>query len=319
MEQRDKSLFTDLANETSPMSTQIESSFDDSYFQQRLPALQHLALSEMQRNIRSFLFFHAVFAVLICVELILFLGLLSFFSHSVLFACFIGALFVSIFSYVALLFYFQAKKTDQFTAIKNRFLLNCRQEGAQPLSLAAALLVLSERVEKIYAATRMIRWFKNDSIRMRELFVRAALGEQLQQVRETPTDLEVHASLANTYLVFARLMQIRSEELFRKYIQLALEEFRIMNDYAPQDPWVHEQLAHGYGELGMVKEQIGEWETLLSLRPHDRDVMVHLGRLYFEHGCAARGLRIYEQLKRMNYKRAEELISCYIPLPSETS
>jgi len=91
----------------------------------------------------------------------------------------------------------------------------------------------------------------------------------------------------------------------------AIEEFKVLNDYAPNDPWVHAQLAYSYHDLQMPKEEIKEYETILKLNPGDRDTLYKLGLLYFQEGMNAQGLRIYEELKRSHYKKAESLMENY--------
>jgi hypothetical protein len=146
--------------------------------------------------------------------------------------------------------------------------------------------------------------------------------EHFLQIRITPTDLEVHASLANTYVSLSQLYRslfasqkkknaVLWEENFRKFSELAVEEFRILNHYAPHDPWVHEQLAVGYKSLNMTKEEIEEVEVLLKLKPQDKEILFRLGTLYFQEQQNAKGLKIYEELKNANYKRASDLIALY--------
>ena len=292
MEKGDKSCRTaNLSNKPFLMSTQIDNSFDDSYFLQKIPGLTHEAIDEFQRITRSLFIVNSCFALAIPIELSLLLT--SFFGIM------LSSLFLTIFSYVLVLFYFQAKKPEQLNSIKNRFVSSCRELTENSLSIAAAVTSLASYFgEKVSTPRLFRRWVRQDLVRIKELLLHAALEEQIKQVRLTPTDLEVHASLASTYLACSK-------------VDLALEEFKIMNDYAPNDPWVHEQLAKGYHELGMVQEEMKEMEILVKLRPHDREVMIQLGILYFEHGYPSRGLRIYEELKQINYKKAEDLIAYY--------
>ena len=71
--------------------------------------------------------------------------------------------------------------------------------------------------------------------------------------------------------------------------QLAIDEFQILNHYAPNDPWVHEQLSYGYRDLSMPEEEVKEIETLLQLRPQNHDLLLRLGTIYFEQGSNAKG------------------------------
>ena len=61
----------------------------------------------------------------------------------------------------------------------------------------------------------------------------------------------------------------------------------------------------------LSEKEIKEVELLLKLRPQDKEILYRLGSLYFSQGLNAKGLQIYEELKRTNYKKAEDLISSY--------
>ena len=95
------------------------------------------------------------------------------------------------------------------------------------------------------------------------------------------------------------------------YARLAIEEFTILSQYASDDPWVHEQMAMGYRDLGIPEEEIKEVELLSRLRPQDKAILFRLGALYFSQGMNAKGLKVYEELQKTNFKRAEDLISSY--------
>ncbi len=109
---------------------------------------------------------------------------------------------------------------------------------------------------------------------------------------------------------FKKLMQ-SLEGGFQDAAQKALEEFTIIYHYAPDDPWIHMQLAQSYRALSMFEKEIEEYEAILKMSPLDQQVLFRLGMLYFEHGQNAKGLQIYEELKRSNLKKAEQLIVFY--------
>lgn len=166
---------------------------------------------------------------------------------------------------------------------------------------------------------------------MKELLLLAVVDEHIKIVKNHPTDLSSHAGLANAYVMLSGLyVNPRTIEgfdddrwippnkfnekiklKFRQISERAIEEFKILNDYAPRDPWVHAQLAYSYRDLQMPGEEIKEYETILQLCPDDKEILLRLGRLYFQQGRNADGLQVYEQLKRANYKKAESLINYY--------
>lgn len=174
-------------------------------------------------------------------------------------------------------------------------------------------------------------WHWQDLMRMRELLLKAAVEEHIKLVRSEPINLEFHAALANAYVMLASLYSAHQKRLekdedilinFKKYSkelerkfrltsEKAIEELKILNEYSPNDPWVHLQLAYSYHDLSMPLEEIREYEILLKLNPEDKESVYKLGSLYFQQGMNAKGLRIYEDLKRCHYKKAENLLKLY--------
>ena len=84
-----------------------------------------------------------------------------------------------------------------------------------------------------------------------------------------------------------------------------------MSEYAPDELWVHEQLAISYRELGLKQEELKECEKLLQLHPDDEQLLLRLGTLYFQTGQHGKGLRMYGQLKELDSLLAHELIAQY--------
>lgn len=343
------------------MSTQLENPpTDDSFFQQRLPQLYRAILSSFRKISRSFALFNVSFAALFVLELAAFLFYIPFLTQPVLLAISLSCLFLTIFSYFIFLFYYQAKKPEQFVQLKDQFFSSAKKllgpsdgESNHRLSIAASLLKLEAYLDDFEANLYPIPSFLSsikqllerlsahchwrDVLRFKQILLHSAIEEHLQQIRATPTDLEVHASLANTYIALSKLFTEPKrpslqrayrkrkdvfEENFHAAASLAMEELKILNHYAPNDPWVHEQLAAGYRDLRMPQEEIREVETLLRLRPHDRDLLLRLGLLYFEQGSNAKGLKVYEELKEANYKKAQDLLMAYgippVPVPLDS-
>jgi tetratricopeptide (TPR) repeat protein len=188
------------------------------------------------------------------------------------------------------------------------------------------LIYLHTSIEKVNC---WLFWY--DIHFMKELLLQACIEEHITLVRMKPTDLEAHARLANAYVMLSGLYidprtvegldgerwiplnkyneQFRQK--FRSIAERAIEEFKILNSYAPHDPWVHAQLAYSYRDLQMPIEEIQEYETILQLCPDDKETLFKLGKLYFEQGFNAKGLQLYEHLKESHHKNAESLIHFY--------
>ena len=61
----------------------------------------------------------------------------------------------------------------------------------------------------------------------------------------------------------------------------------------------------------MPQEEIAAYEKILRLCPEDLDSSYRLGVLYFQEGYNAKALEIYQQLKRMSYPKAGDLLKFY--------
>lgn len=175
-------------------------------------------------------------------------------------------------------------------------------------------------------------WY--DIFHMQEMALNAAVEEQIQLVKYDATSLDSHTGLANAYILLSQLYMPyisgndpsedeekhwkpslkHIEELkfkFKINSERAIEEFKILSIYAPNDPWWHEQLAYSYCELKMPLEAIAEYELILKFNPSNSEILYRLGILYFRLGRNAQGLQTYEQLKHSHYKKAEMLILEY--------
>ena len=172
--------------------------------------------------------------------------------------------------------------------------------------------------------------YLEDVFQLREYLLLHSIEEHIKLVKIEPCDLEVHVALANAYVLLSQLyikfQQLQTSDEYRfvneKFYELmktkfrqtaerAIEEFQILNDFAPNDAWVHSQLAFSYHDLGMPEDEIKEYETINRLNPQDKDNLFKLGILYFQQGHNASGLTVYEELKGSNYKKAEQLIEHY--------
>lgn len=197
-----------------------------------------------------------------------------------------------------------------------------------------ALIKLPKFLDSIkpFAEKLSCRLFWYDFHKIKELLLESAVDEHIKLVKCEPTSLDVHAALANAYVTLSGLyvnprkleggededrwtphekFTEEFETTFRETAQKAIEEFKILNDYAPNDPWVRTQLAYSYHDLQMPMEEIKEFEMILKLRPDDKETLFKLGCLYFQQGNNSQGLKIYESLRCSNYKKAEQLITHY--------
>lgn len=174
-------------------------------------------------------------------------------------------------------------------------------------------------------------WHWYDVFKMKELLLTTSVNEHIMLVKCEPTSLELHTALANAYVMLSglyvdpRKLHIDDDlpwspfsayedflkTKFRQTAEKAIEEFKILNEFAPNDPWIHTQLAYSYHDLQMPMDEIREYQVVIRLRPDDKEALYKLGVLYFQQGMNADGLRVYEELKQSHYKKAEALIQHY--------
>ncbi|AHK63787.1 hypothetical protein BOKEGFJH_00914 [Chlamydia avium] len=173
--------------------------------------------------------------------------------------------------------------------------------------------------------------FWKDYFLFRECLLQKAVEAYIKVVQSIPIDLGAHVSLADAYVALSGLYadprkypEFDSnywvppgrygddvQEKFFATAKRAIEEFKILNEYAPGNAWVHAQLAYSYHDLQMPLEEIQEYEMILKVKPTDVEIMTKLGILYFQQGMNAKGLRIYEELKKRDYKKSRKLIKFY--------
>ena len=293
-------------------------------------------IKRFKKIVRSYVFFHLFFLGLLASEVIAFFFFLTLLFQTSLIAFSLAAILLTGFVYLILLFYFQTKKPEQFLELRNFFMLLCKKglpknilRSEYHLSLANAAYRFAARLgkeevtvhplpKKMSSFNQVLRkvthlCHKNDIKQMKEVLYLVSISEHIQLIKNVPTNLEAHASLANAYVALSRLYKAQgtAQEKFEVTAEKAIQEFKIIDHYSPEDPWVHAQLASCYHDLKMHKEEITEYETILELCPEDKQILFRLGILCFQRGENARGLQIYEKLKEMQFSRADELIDFY--------
>jgi tetratricopeptide (TPR) repeat protein len=317
---------------------------------ERLHMLCPPAISQLRSILRSHFWFNVGFSLLLAAEVTILLVAMPPFGRSTFVAVGIATALVTLFSYLILRLYMNTRKPEQLARLRNGFLDGCREllsyKSGNPghhLMIAQSATRLAKqlhdqeyrlvRAPKTLAPleplmSRLSCWLHwTDCHQLRERLLLAAVQEHLEMVKLEPTNLEVHAALANAYVTLSGLyanprdeeerwlprqrLSAQMQEQFRATAQKAVEQLKILSAYAPNDPWIHAQLAYSYRDLQMPAEEIRSYERILELVPDDRDTLYKLGVLYFQQGRNANGLRVYEQLRQIHPKRAQDLIKNY--------
>lgn len=308
-------------------------------------------IRSFDRKILSFVRLNGIFIIAFVAECALFSLFLPFFLKSAFLAIIIAVLFLTVFGYFILRQYLESQKLSYFEALLDNFLTSNQEQLVKSSSKEIETAKICTRIAhklyqreyKYYAPPKFLGFLSpllerisawmhwRDVHQMRELLLDRAVEEHIQLVRKEPTNPDVHALLANAYVMLSGLYvkpgflentenerwipeQKYGDEMHLLFLEAAtnaVEEFKILKEYAPNDPWIYMQLAYSYRDLKMPEEEKEAYQSILSLRPHDHETRFNLGMLYFRRGENARGLKEFEELKKAHYSKADELLCIY--------
>ncbi len=313
----------------------------------KFQSLVQQILIRFDKIIRSYLMFNVSFWIVLMVQVILLAVFLPVLLKSALMALALALFVLTIFAYLVIREFVASQKILKIENLKQMFLEACTSSTGAPSSQAVACSLLAEELHRreyrYFTAPRLFKgmkpWFEKlsckmhweDIFHMQEALLTQGVMEKIQKVKREPSSLEAHAELAKAYILLAGLYidpkkvrvkeemrwippertSDKMEKKFKEVSHRAIEEFKIIKEYAPNDPWVHEQLAFSYHDLGMPLDEIAEYENILVLKPQHVETLRKLGELYFQQGQNGKGLKIYEQLRRLNPAAAEEALANY--------
>jgi tetratricopeptide (TPR) repeat protein len=313
-------------------------------YSERVAELVDPTLACFREIAKKYFLFHCAFVALVILEA-LFVGLFfSFLIDSFFLGVAIALIFFTTLVYFILRLYYNEQKPQELGALRDEFLAACRsflpdphmpEEECEAISSSALRVVdtlegfetqfyaLPENLK--FAEDLMSKWIGNvhfpDVQKMKELFMMASIAEHIKLIQLNPTDGKAHANLADLFIALAGIYKTaerhsrRQVNFWRQQEKYSLEratlELKIASHFAPEDMQIHEALAKSYHALGMASKEIHEYELLTRLRPRDPELLFTLGRLYFESAENAKGLRVYQELKKDAPEYAQKLIGLY--------
>lgn len=291
------------------------------------------------------------FSLLLILEISLIAIFFPFFIQSAFFAFMAAILVMTIFGFLMFRQYSFSEKREYFERALTEWIDAEKRKGNYQAGLPESHLRISKLYsdladalyQKEYRCLRLPKWLNNlryltettscwlywrDIYFIRELLLERAVDEQLALVRMHPSNLDAHTFLANAYIMLSGLYAlpeneekdrfvpkgrygVETESKFRAAAKRAIEEFTILKEYAPKDPWIYSQLAFSYKDLKMPEEEKKAYEALLELKPNDYETRYKLGTLYFKQGENAKGLKVYDELKKAHFPKADELLTIY--------
>lgn len=307
-------------------------------------------IQQLENKLSSQTKLYGIFIGLLFLETIAAIVFFPFFIQSAFFAFMIALLVLTFFGFLLFRQYSREEKRNYFESLVEHLVHDAKAAGYQPGNPDSHLKIsrlCSKLADKLYqkeyrclplpkkfpyaahlfsALSCSLYW--RDVLYIRELLLQRGVDEHLELVRAHPANLDAHTMLANAYVMLSGLYappegegedkwtpaERYGEEAqgkFRQAAVKAIEEFKILKDYAPKDPWIYSQLAFSYKDLKMPDEEKAAYEMILELKPNDHETRHKLGSLYFKRGENAKGLKVYDELKRAQHPRADELLSIY--------
>lgn len=328
-------------------------------FQEKISALSVPFVDRFVQINRNYALFHFFFVLTIFCEFI-FLGIyFPKFVQTTLMAFCLAIVFLTLFTYLVLLFYLQGRRPERLMQLREEYIQQTQTcipfdlgtlEYHCCITQAIVHLISLLKIPSIenrfirasetfsYLSEKFRIWNRWKSLlKLKEMLLLTSIQEHIRLIKSQPADLEAHASLASNYVALATLYQdpkklalnenlcwtppeYESEEMHKKFamaLERALEEYQIIDEYAPNDPWVHAQKASLYQELGQADKEQKEYEKILEMDPQNGEILLRLGRLYFCKGENAKGLKIYNHLRMIDAEKAQEVISHYDAYPVE--
>ncbi|MFZ4772785.1 MAG: tetratricopeptide repeat protein [Chlamydiia bacterium] len=291
------------------------------------------------------LIFHVSCIILLTLQFSIFIGLLAYQPKSPYVAALLFSCILTLFSYLILLFYYQAKKPQDFLDLRRYFVQACRKEietyrpnQDEHLFLAKAAESLTGKLGKtqfylnkhgsIYSFIRLLRF--KDIEKMQELLMYAAIQEHIEKIKKDPLDPQTHFSLAKSYLGMYRLYQSPLQESFSRFwivkriiqtdkrvkrveasLLLAMEELKIGLSSNPEEPWALLELANCYAELNQKAQELEILKKLYTIATVDEELLLRIGKINFQLGLISEGLEIFSKLKVMNVHLSFELLDSY--------
>lgn len=309
-------------------------------FQAKVSSLISPTCACFQAISKKYLLFHLGFFALVCLEIIVVGFFFSFLIDSFFFGVALALVFFTILLYFILRLYLNEQKPEELIQLRNEYLTSCKaflapgkEASFEHRALSGAALQLVENLRdsdfSFYELPKNLHFLEEplskvvniyhtkDILKMKELLIIFAMQQQMKIIQIDPLSFEAHKNIAALALKLSFLYQSEKEThakispQAKNFIEKALVELKILQQINPQDISVHEMLASCWKRLKMKKEEIAEYEILCRLKASDPNLLFTLGSLYFEIGENAKGLKIYQELKKFNDALAHQLIQNY--------
>jgi len=201
--------------------------FNNEQFSQFAHIHSHKALDQFKHILRNYLLFNGLFIIIFFVELVASLASLVYAPRSFYTALPIALMLFTIFSYWIINQYVVEKKTYRAATIRKEFFANLKKMitlDINPLeyhmnvangTFQLTTLLYQKQAFALHLppfhfnkswATELIYYLNwKDILTMQELLMGAVIKEHIALIKQDPTNVAIHTSLANTFIALSKI------------------------------------------------------------------------------------------------------------------
>ena len=277
------------------------------YEKEHLDELSSSTLLAFKQVTKTYALFHILFFCLGCLELAALLLFFAALTQSTFFAFTLAGLLFTSFTYLVLLFYFQAKKPQQLLEVCERCIERCKavlpkngwEMHVEVAHFLEQLFLKMHRQEyTFYPLPESFKTFNllakkfsifahwKDVYLFRELLSHAIIREYIACIQIKPTDVKIHTGLAIAFLNLARLnLDPRKKEPSQEHLWICAE-------------YNSAEMAEKFKKA--AERAIEELLILNHYMPKDPWVYSQLASIYADLGLIDKEIAAYEALLHLS-------------------
>lgn len=264
------------------------------------------------------------FIAMLIVETAVFIALIPFLLKTALFSLILAFWIANFFGYFIARNYLASERAAAYDALIEKFKrgiqslypqdtpIELKEKTAQEfLALSDALAPQEQECRKL--KNRLFDLIENyPRFSFRLALAHAAKDEITGIIRIDPCAPSAHLALAETKMCLATLYHQNGDvKAFKKLVEEAAEEFKVLVDLSPNEPSLYLNLAYCLNQLEDPAAEKTILEKGKCIAPNHPEILFRLGQLYFSQHETAKGFQIYDSLRRINPSKSEALIAFY--------
>lgn len=289
--------------------------FNTTTFQSKISEVSSPFILRFEKINRAYILFHTFFLSLLTGEVIFFGLFFPRFYQSAMMAFWLAGVFLTVFTYLVLLFYLQGRKPERLRELRDEYIEKsqscipfdpgtleyhcCITEAIVHFMHQLRIVPIKNRFllhfETLsYFTQKFIIWTKwKDLLNLKEMLLFVSIQEHIRLIKKEPSDLEAHASLAGNYVSLATLYQDPKK--------LAL------NDRLGWEPpeYFSQDMQKKF-EMALTRA-LEEYHIIEAYVPNDPWVYAQRASLYKELGRIEEEQKEYEKILDLDPKNSEIL------------